>query len=135
VWFFATRKDDEGRPVIDDKDRRRLTIILDLIKFGMSNPLIDFDGEYFEYDGGKEINDKGLTIKGYESAFLADMVVAHLLEVVEDDKDGIFLELKFFKVYRDDGITLFRGKKNTVDIKDWLYDFQNEINTIAGTTS
>ena len=36
--------------------------------------------KYYEYDGDQEINNKGLTIGGYESAWLADLVAAYVLE-------------------------------------------------------
>jgi hypothetical protein len=32
--------------------------------FGMGNTLITFEDKYFEYDGDRDVNDKGLTIGG-----------------------------------------------------------------------
>jgi hypothetical protein len=48
--------------------------------FGMGNTLITFKDKYFEYDGDQDVNDKGLTIGGCKSAWLADLVVACVLE-------------------------------------------------------
>jgi len=35
-------------------------------------------------NGGMDVETKGLTIRGYESAFLADLVAAYILENLED---------------------------------------------------
>jgi hypothetical protein len=50
-----------------------------MIKFGMSSTLLTFVDKYYEYDGDKDSNEKGLTIGGYESAWLADLVGAYIL--------------------------------------------------------
>ena len=39
---------------------------LELVKFGMANTLITFNGKYWEYGGDVDVCDKGLTIGGYE---------------------------------------------------------------------
>ena len=96
--------------MIDDTDKEHINVILEYIKFGMSNTLIDFDGQYYEYDGGKEMNERGLTICGYESAYLADMVIAYILVIIEDESCSLFPKLDYFKIYRDDGLALFKGK-------------------------
>jgi hypothetical protein len=49
---------------------------LKCIHFGIGNTLIRFGDKYFEYDGDRNVNDKGLTIGGYKSALLADLVAA-----------------------------------------------------------
>jgi hypothetical protein len=50
---------------------------LKCIHFGTGNTLITpFEDKYFEYDGDRYVNDKGLTIGGYESAWLTDLAVA-----------------------------------------------------------
>jgi hypothetical protein len=51
-----------------------------MIAFGMGNTLLTFVDKYYEYDGERNIRDKGLTIGGYESAWLADLVAAFILE-------------------------------------------------------
>ena len=38
----------------------------------MGNPKITFKGQHYECDGGKDPEEKGLTIGGCESAWLAD---------------------------------------------------------------
>jgi hypothetical protein len=46
-----------------------------------ANTVIEFDSKYFEYNGGIHIENEGLTNGGYESAYLADLVMAYILEV------------------------------------------------------
>ena len=72
VKFFSENLTDEEEDTIKH--------CLDMIKFGMGNTLITFRDQYYEYDGGREINEKGLTIGGYESAWLADLAGAYILE-------------------------------------------------------
>ena len=61
------------------KEKETINHCLDMIKFGMCNTLISFEDQYYEYDGGKDPEEKGLTIGGYESAWLADLVGAYIL--------------------------------------------------------
>ena len=53
---------------------------LDMLKFSMANCLINFGPDYFQY--GKEENPlkKVLTIGGFDSAWLADLVACYILE-------------------------------------------------------
>jgi hypothetical protein len=51
---------------------------LEMVKFGMSNTLIQSMGQYYEYGGSVDVEAKGLTIGGFESAFFADLVAAWL---------------------------------------------------------
>jgi hypothetical protein len=62
--------------------KEKLTIqeCLKCVHFGMVNTLITFEDKYFEYDGDRDVNDKGLTIGRYESAWLADLVAAFVLK-------------------------------------------------------
>ena len=46
----------------------------------MGNTLISYRDKHYEYDGDQEISNKCLTIGGYESAWLADLVAAFILE-------------------------------------------------------
>jgi len=52
-------------PEEDVKEARKC---LELVRFGMANTLITFNGKYWEYGGDVDVCDKGLTIGGYESA-------------------------------------------------------------------
>ena len=48
----------------------------------MSSTLIYFDGKYYEYHGG-ERKEQGLSISGYKSVFLAELVASYLFEKVK----------------------------------------------------
>ena len=52
---------------------------LNLVKYGMNNTFITFGDQYWIYGGFLPVEDKGLTIGGYESAFFADLVAAYIL--------------------------------------------------------
>ena len=57
---------------------------LEFIKFGMGHTLLMFGGAYYKCDGDNAIEEKGLTIGGYELAWLVDLVTANLLKNVAD---------------------------------------------------
>ena len=77
-----------------------------MIQFGMSNTLLTFREKYYEYGETVDPSKKGLTIGGYESAWLADLVAAYLL----DNTEMIFEETTtYYGIYRDDGIISFKG--------------------------
>ena len=89
-----------------------LGLCCDMIRFGMTSTLLNFQDEYFEY--GEDISTKRLAIGSYESAFLADLVASFLFEMCEKE----FEEVEEKGIYRDDGICYFKGKKSTLKIKD-----------------
>jgi hypothetical protein len=112
-----------------EEDKEAARKCLEMVKFGMSNCLVQFDGEFWEYGGTIDVEAKGLTIGGYESAFFADLVAAWILENTVE----LMLDTTFDGIYRDDGILVFDKTKSTDEICDWLEDFQNEINTLTSS--
>ena len=66
-------------------------LCLKLIAFGMSSTLLTFEDKYYEY-GEKGIETKGLAIGGYESAFLADLVVSYLFKKMQQSIQGSPIE-------------------------------------------
>ena len=100
VIFFARKLTSEVKKTIN--------LCLDLIQFGMSSTLISFDGEYYEYHG-REREEQRLAIGGYESVFLADLVASYLFEKASP----IFRPTIYLGIYRDDGLVVFKGKKET----------------------
>jgi hypothetical protein len=88
---------------------------LKLIHFGMGNTLIAFEDKYYEYAGDRDINDKGLTIGGYESAWLADLVAAFVLE----NTQHMFKMTAFDGIYRDDGLVVMKGNWSKQDVANW----------------
>ena len=93
----------------------------------MANTLMTFQGEYWKYGGLVEVEGKRLTIGGYESAWFADLVAAYILANQIDAMDDAI----FNKIYRDDGIVLFRGKKTLKWIEQWLENFQAQVNILT----
>ena len=53
-----------------DNDKKKAGKCLDMVKFGIGNTLITFEDQYYKYGGTVEVDYKGLTIGGFESAFL-----------------------------------------------------------------
>ena len=92
----------------------------------MSSTLISFDGEYYEYHG-REREEQGLAIGGYDSLLLADMVASYLLEKAKLN----FRRTIYHGIYRDDGLVVFKSKNNASEIKHCLEEFQQTVNTAA----
>jgi hypothetical protein len=89
--------------LVQMKDKLVIRECLKLIHFGMGNTLITF--EHSKYDGDRDVNDKGLTVGGYESAWLADLVAACALE----NTAHFFEEAACDGIYRDDVLVVFKG--------------------------
>ena len=89
---------------------------------------MNFQGKYYENGGGVSADHKGLTIGSYESAWLADLVVAFLFEKCKKSLSV----LKYKRIYRDDGICVTNHKMTNLQIDEWLQAFQNEVNSVAG---
>jgi hypothetical protein len=66
--------------LLGEKQKAKIKVCLKIIVFGMGNTLLMFVDKYYEYDGEQEIQDKWLTIGGYKSAWLANLVTAFVLE-------------------------------------------------------
>jgi hypothetical protein len=78
---------------------------LKLIHFVTGNTVITFEDRYYEYDGDRDVNNKGLTIGGYESAWLVDLVAAFVLE----NTQHMFKMTTFDGIYRDNGLVVMKG--------------------------
>ena len=98
IYYYAKR--------LDMMDKQRIKSCLEMIKFGMGNTLLTFMDKYYEYGGEVEVDKRGLTIGGYESAWLADLVVFYILE----NTTKCFDKTIFKGIYRDDGIDNCTGK-------------------------
>ena len=66
VDFFAKNLSHEECDTIKKR-------CLEMIEFGMSNTLLTVVDKFYEYGGDMDGDDRGLTIGGYESAWLADL--------------------------------------------------------------
>ena len=73
----------------------------------MKNTLVSFIDKYYKYGGEMEDEKRGLTIGGYESAWLADLVAAYLLEMMKEK----FNNFVYHGIYRDDGFMVLKGPR------------------------
>jgi hypothetical protein len=64
-----------------------------------------------------------LTIGGYESAWLADLVAAFVLE----NTAKLFDETIYDGIYIDDGLVILDGVKSNTEVSKWLNSFQKEV--------
>ena len=100
-----------------------------MVGFGIGNTLIWFREKSYQYGSIVDKDGQELTIGGYESAWLADLVAAIILE----NTQPLFSDTIFNEIYRDDELTIFTGKKTKADIVEWLFKFQKEVNKLCKT--
>ena len=109
------------------RDKDIIKQCLEMIKFGMGNTLLTFVDKYYEYAGSKSIDERGLTIGGYESAWLADLVASFILD---NAKDLFENTTHYYGIYRDDGIIFLKGLWTNEMIFKWIKTFQIRANDI-----
>lgn len=63
---------------LNKKDKSMIHNCLKIIKFGMRATILTFTNKYYEYSGDVNVEEKGLMIGGYKSAWLADLVAAYV---------------------------------------------------------
>jgi hypothetical protein len=86
----------------------------------VGNTIITFKDKCFEYDGDQNVNGKGLTIGGQESAWLADLIAAQILE----NTAHLFEDAAYDGINRDDSQVVFKGNWSQHQIIEWLERFQ-----------
>ena len=105
---------------LDIEQKGKITDCLKMIQFGMGNTLLTFVYQYYKCGGSLEVDKRGLTIGGYESAWLADLVASFIL----DNLENLFEPTsKYHGIYRDDGIVFFKGQWSNADITRWISVF------------
>jgi hypothetical protein len=72
VHYYSQHLDNDVKETID--------ACSSMICFGMKSTLFTFQDKYYEYDGEEDTDNQGLTIGGYKSAWLADLVGAYILD-------------------------------------------------------
>ena len=111
-----------------EDDKMRAKAGLKMLMFTMSNCLIDFEEEYVQYGKEKNPLKRVLSIGGFDSAWLADLVACYILEKTEPVRKNQFA---YFKIYRNDGCAVARN--TTVrKLQKWFNNFQQEIDWITG---
>ena len=112
-----------------EEEKEKAEKCLGLVKFGMANTLVTFEDQYYIYGGDLPVENKGLTIGGFESALFADLVAAYLLENVTQ----LSRYSCYNSIYCDDGINIINGKRSTEQMVDWLNKFQARMNKLNGS--
>ena len=101
-----------------------------MLQFSITNCLIRFQEKYYHYGKQDDPWKCVLAIGGYDSAWLADLVACHILDMTESSWKPVF---NYLKIYRDDGVGL--ASNSTVEkLTKWFEEFQNEVNVITEHT-
>jgi hypothetical protein len=66
---------------INEEEQEVIDAALEMQQFSMGNTIITFRDKYYEYGVSDDPMERGLTIGGYDSAWLADMVAGYLLDL------------------------------------------------------
>lgn len=88
----------------------------------MCNTLTTFNGKHCKYRINEAKENKGLSIRGYESACLADLIASCTFENI--DLKQIFGETLLKGIYRDNGVIVLNQKHNENQIKNKFRQFQ-----------
>ena len=112
IHHYCQDMNEEKQEVID--------AALEMQQFSMGTTIVMFRDKYYEYGVSNDPMEKGITICGYDSAWLTDMVAGYLLELAERH----FEMTTFFGMYRDDGNVVFDGNRSAEELTIWLADFQ-----------
>ena len=88
----------------------------------MISTLIYFDRDYYKYQGSEK-EEQSLSIGGYESAFLADLVASKFFEKSKKNMN----RTTYHDIYQDDGLVALKGNKTVQDINKWLAEFQKTV--------
>ena len=121
LYFLSTSKKE-----VTEEDKSAINQCLKMIEFSMSSTFLTFIDKYYEYDGHVQVSDRGLTIGGYESAWLADLVMSFIL----DNTEHLFDDTIYNGCYRDDGICIFKGNKTKAELIEWRNLFQETANNL-----
>ena len=115
--------------VLSLEDKEKIDTCLKMVKFGMGNTLLTFIDKYYGYGGEEDVEERRLTIGGYELAWLADLVASYILENMKEH----FKETHFKGIYCDDRIVIFKGNLKASEVGNWIKMFQVEVDELAGS--
>jgi len=111
-------------------DKEQVKRCLEILKFSMGNTIVSFRDKYYEYGVDADPDRRGLTIGGFESAFLADLECSFIFEKLNH---LLASHTAFIGTYRDDELIVFRGQKSDEWLHGWLRTFQREVDRLLGT--
>lgn len=112
---------------LSEEDKSKIKCFLQMIRFGMKNIRVTFINKYCKYEGDINGENKGLTIGGFESVWLADLVASYILKQTKD----IFSNFIYYGIYRDNGFFILKGIKTKREVNDWLLSFQTIVDKMA----
>ena len=61
---------------LPEEDKKIIEECIEMIQFGMKSTFVRYKDQYYEYDIATDPENKGLSIGGYPSAWLADLAGA-----------------------------------------------------------
>ena len=111
------------------EDKEKIFEAFKVAKFGMQHTFFRYKNKYYQYGRVDDEDDIGTSIGGYESAFFTDIVGQYILEKLLKK----FSNTIYAKLYRNDGILVFRKLMSIVEIEDWLKQFQEEVNKLLNS--
>ena len=85
--------------------KKQICLCFYLINFRMSTSFVYFDGFFYKYLGGVK-KEQELEMVSYKSAFLYNLVTYYLFLKAKN----LICLIIYHKIYRDDGLILFKGK-------------------------
>ncbi len=107
VWYYSSRLP----PLQQEKIKR----CLEILKFSMGNTIVSFREKYYKYGVDPDPDCCGLTIGGFESAFLADLEATYIFEKLHHLLEQ---HVQFIGTYPDNEIIVFRGNKSNKWLKN-----------------
>ena len=96
----------------------------------MRNTFISFHDKYFDYGESLDTSEHKITIGGYESAQIVDILATFILLQSKD----LFKSTQFHGIYKDDDIAIFNRKIMTEEIDTQLSKIQKRVTQISGTS-
>ncbi len=99
---MAVNKFSKNLPAVT---QQKIKVCLRMIKFGIQHTFLVFKDKYYEYDGGQDPMEKGLTIGGHASGWLSDVSGGNIM----DEAEECFSAAICRAVFRDDWIMILQG--------------------------
>jgi hypothetical protein len=96
----------------------------------MGNTIVSFLDKYYKYSVDPDPDRRGLTIGGFESAFLADLKATYIFDKLNH---LLARHVHFIGTYQDDKIIVFCRKCSNEWLSNWLCTLQHKTDRLLGT--
>jgi hypothetical protein len=116
---------------LDQNRCERTKKCLEILKFSMGNEIVSFLDKYYKYGVEPDPDRRGLTIGGFESAFLANLEASYIFNKLRHIWER---HVRLLGTYRDDNIIVFNGQKSNKWLLNWLRIFQGEVGRLLRTS-